>query len=439
MNMAVVCLAIALLALAVVLLPRARPRAGPLDPATSSAIVDLSKSLVDSEASMLTNRLREQGNLLGTLARRRLRRRGAARPGGGRGGGARAPPSTTSATPQRLLVLGIVSNPRTPHVRGWIRGTYLQRLPPPEEALLRFVFGRRGLTPADLKAVRAERREHRDVELIDASDFGERGGIFSCIDKLFEWFPHAVRTYPGAAFYGKVDDDTLLDVRRTLAVLRPVVGAQNAYLGYLQYDSFLPAKWKHCGWAAGPVGAAHAFAHGGCPRGGGAEGPFPFVVGALTVMGADLAGWMEASPYVKAFVAAGRASQASRDAHWDCGYSDVTLGYVLSKSNLSLSVVSLRDALRDATYGAMNARRFVAAHHLRTKAQFDAAQKDADAQGAWAPDHKPCRPWPEAHLATTWKGDPSGGGEESAKLGAAMRAFGCCQAWQLCEVTPGAT
>ena len=87
----------------------------------------------------------------------------------------------------------------------------------------------------------------------------------------------------------------------------------------------------------------------------------------------------------------------------------------------------------------MNARRFVAAHHLRTKAQFDAAQKDADAQGAWAPDHKPCRPWPEAHLATTWKGDPSGGGEESAKLGAAMRAFGCCQAWQLCEVTPGAT
>ena len=43
------------------------------------------------------------------------------------------------------------------------------------------------------------------------------------------------------------------------------------------------------------------------------------------------------------------------------------------------------------------------------------AQKDADAQGVWAPDHKPCRPWPEAHLATTWKGDPSGGGEESAE------------------------
>ena len=196
MNTAVVCLAISLLALAIVLLPRARPRAGPLDPAAATAIVDLSKSLVDSEATMLTNRLREQGNLLGTLARRRLRRRGAARPGGGRGGGARAPPSTTSATPTRLLVLGIVSNPRTPHVRGWIRGTYLQRLPPPEEALLRFVFGRRGLTPADLKAVRAERREHRDVELIDASDFGERGGIFSCIDKLFEWFPHAARVYP---------------------------------------------------------------------------------------------------------------------------------------------------------------------------------------------------------------------------------------------------
>ena len=100
-------------------------------------------------------------------------------------------------------------------------------------------------------------------------------------------------------------------------------------------------------------------------------------------------------------------------------------------SSVSIGLAGERPAAR--------ARRFVAAHHLRTKAQFDAAQKDADAQGAWAPDHKPCRPWPEAHLATTWKGDPSGGGEESAKLGAAMRAFGCCQAWQLCEVTPGAT
>eukprot|EP00964_Phaeocystis_antarctica_P136518 scaffold100989_cov63-Phaeocystis_antarctica.AAC.1 len=26
----------------------------------------------------------------------------------------------------------------------------------------------------------------------------QAGGIFSCIDKLFEWFPHAVRTYPAA-------------------------------------------------------------------------------------------------------------------------------------------------------------------------------------------------------------------------------------------------
>ena len=50
---------------------------------------------------------------------------------------------------------------------------------------------------------------------------------------------------------------------------------------------------------------------------------------------------------MKAFVAEGRASQASRDAHWDCGYSDVTLGYVLSKSNLSLS--SSRSATRCAT------------------------------------------------------------------------------------------
>jgi hypothetical protein len=31
-----------------------------------------------------------------------------------------------------------------------------------------------------------------------------------------------VRTYPGAAFYGKADDDSLVDVRRLVEMLRPV-------------------------------------------------------------------------------------------------------------------------------------------------------------------------------------------------------------------------
>ena len=88
--------------------------------------------------------------------------------------------------------------------------------------LLRFVIGRNGLNPGDRKRIRAERRQHGDVEMIAASDFAEAGGIFSCIDKLFEWFPHAVRTYPGAAFYGKAADDSLVDVGRLLAMLAPV-------------------------------------------------------------------------------------------------------------------------------------------------------------------------------------------------------------------------
>ena len=246
---------------------------------------------------------------------------------------------------------------------------------------------------------------------------------------------------PGRRLLRQGDDDTPLDVRRTLAVPRPVVGARTRTSATCSTIRSCPAKWKHRGWAAGPVGAAHAFAHGGCPRGGGAEGPFPFVAGAPTVMGADLARWMEASPYVKAFVAAGRASQASYDAHWDCGYSDVTLGYVLSKSNSSSP--SSRSATRGATRSTARMPRaaLVAAHPLRTKAQLgDAAQKDADAQGAWAPDHKSCRPWPEAHLATTWKGDPSGGGEVPELPSSARRA----RLWlppgvAALRVTPGAT
>ena len=114
-----------------------------------------------------------------------------------------------------------------------------------------------------------------------------------------------MRTYPGAAFYGKVDDDTLLDV----AAASPCCGrwsARERVPRLPAYDSFLPAKWKHCGWAAGQVGAAHASRTASRPRGGGAEGPFA-PLGALTVMGADLARWMEASPYVKAFVATAAA------------------------------------------------------------------------------------------------------------------------------------
>ena len=68
-------------------------------------------------------------------------------------------------------------------------------------------MGRRGLNAPDQRALKAEHREHRDLEFIDASDFAERGGIFSCIDKLFAWFPHAVATFPGASFCRPVRRD----------------------------------------------------------------------------------------------------------------------------------------------------------------------------------------------------------------------------------------
>ena len=60
------------------------------------------------------------------------------------------------------------------------------------------------------------------MEHIDASDFAVRGGIFSCIDKLFAWFRHAPKAYPGAVFYGKADDDSLVHVPRLISMLSPV-------------------------------------------------------------------------------------------------------------------------------------------------------------------------------------------------------------------------
>ena len=42
--------------------------------------------------------------------------------------------------------------------------------------LLRFLVGRRGLNAADQRVMGGEAAKHSDVEFIDASDFGDRGG-----------------------------------------------------------------------------------------------------------------------------------------------------------------------------------------------------------------------------------------------------------------------
>ena len=170
------------------------------------------------------------------FARRWRRRRGRWRhqrtprrdEGGPRDGGASSvAPSPVEAQYSRLLVLGIISNPRTPHTRDWIRRTYLSTAPSSDAALIRFVMGRRGLSEKDSQALQAEHAAHGDLEYIDASDFAERGGIFSCIDKLFAWFPHAVHAFPGARFYAKADDDSYVDVSGLLALLRPLAPLPN--------------------------------------------------------------------------------------------------------------------------------------------------------------------------------------------------------------------
>jgi len=389
------------------------------------------------------------------LANRRAKRRQRKLTHGGGGSSstsAAAVAAVFSPTTSHLLVLGIISNPRTPHTREWIRSTYLSSVPAnsesdPSGALIRFVMGQRGLNKDDRRKLHLEQAAHHDLAFIDASDFGERGGIFSCIDKLFAWFPHAVHAYPGAIFYAKADDDSYVDVRRLLGLLSPLRSFRNVYLGYVQYDSFLADEWKHCGWAAGPIAAAHAHAHG-CPRDAGpAYGPFPFVVGALTVMGADLASWMRSSAELATLVRDGRASQ-SGPKHWDCGYSDVTLGYAFARSNRSVSLVSVRDAMRDATYGAMNAHRFVVSHHLRKRPQFEKAHAEALAQAKWTTRAPACSAWAETtRVGLPWSEEATPEAKRTAKqkrrdepapaeFRRAMRSFPGCQKWQLCEVGP---
>ena len=70
----------------------------------------------------------------------------------------------------RLLVLGVISNQRTPDTRQWIRQTYMADASTLDGVLLRFVIGKRGLNQGDRRRISAERRQYGDLELIAASE-----------------------------------------------------------------------------------------------------------------------------------------------------------------------------------------------------------------------------------------------------------------------------
>ena len=90
--------------------------------------------------------------------------------------------------------------------------------------------------------------------------------------------------------------------------------------------------------------------------------------------------------------------------------------------------------MRDATYGAMRAKHFVVSHHLRTQAHFAREHRDATAAAGWTPVHTPCTPW--SRVADIPRPALKLREENRRELRTAMGRFGCCQSWQVCEVTP---
>ena len=90
-------------------------------------IASTARQLVTSEASQLDSSLRTA-----------VQTSGVPRPAAG------GQPRRGLAT-ERQLVLGVISNQRTPKTREWIRGTYMGEAAALEGVLLRFVIGRHGL------------------------------------------------------------------------------------------------------------------------------------------------------------------------------------------------------------------------------------------------------------------------------------------------------
>ena len=157
--------------------------------ASLQALLNDTGAAVARERELNKLRIDSQQGITRAAVRARRRRR-TRRGDGGRASGMKSVESVGSeqtglVAGGRLLVFGVVTNPRTPVVRDWIRSTYMTQPAALDKAvLLRFIVGRNGLTREDMRMMRAEDQMHIDVEFIAASDFGERGGIFSCIDKV---------------------------------------------------------------------------------------------------------------------------------------------------------------------------------------------------------------------------------------------------------------
>lgn len=230
---------------------------------------------------------------------------------------------TDSTTDTRLLV-GVQTAPLNRARRDAIRSGWMQSAP--EGVLVCFVVGLSGIAKSVRRTLDAEAASNSgDLMLLKGVQDGRTKAV--SIAKAHAFWARAASMMPrdlvssSAAHVAKVDDDSYVNLPALYDQLEQLRCVPRLYYGHFSYAGYRPSIFSKCGfsWRAprpsnnDPLGCSR---HGAWPA-------FPFALGQLEVLSADLAWHIGSSPAVAVFARAADARLAADE--------DPALGYWLSR------------------------------------------------------------------------------------------------------------
>ena len=211
---------------------------------------------------------------------------------------AHAAPQRSRADEDRILLVGVLSVPANFDRRAWIRH-HTRAMGRARGMHIQFVFGVGcPLNIGERTFFELEQRRHpEDMYMLNGTSDCMTPYIFH---KTLAWYESALVTHPGYAWYGKSDDDSLINLPRlrtdllaasataALACDRPDAPPY-AYYGPMRWRLWHPSGYGGCGAfdeTGPPFAPPNALKRDASACG---AGPFPYADGSLHVLSAALA------------------------------------------------------------------------------------------------------------------------------------------------------
>ena len=185
-----------------------------------------------------------------------------------------------------------------------------------------FLIGSVGLDRQKRESVESEAALHGDIKMLPATD-----GCVLSIPKCYAWWRAAaayLQPSGSIQFVGKADDDVFINMPNFHQALSGLSCLPHVSFGAHAAAGYRPTDFRKCGWSWGGRRAWNSY---GC-RKHGAYPAFPFALGQLQVLSADLVRRLAESPEVQSFVSRADAQIDLRK--WDKA-EDIAFGFLLSR------------------------------------------------------------------------------------------------------------